>query len=30
VRDETGALVGRGSGVFKYRRGSEDPQGVPA
>ncbi len=29
VRDETGTLVGQGEGVFKYRRGSEDPQGEP-
>jgi uncharacterized protein (TIGR00369 family) len=30
VRDEAGTAVGRGSGVFKYRRGSEDPEGEPA
>lgn len=29
VRDGTGTLVGRGDGVFKYRRGSESPEGVP-
>jgi uncharacterized protein (TIGR00369 family) len=30
VRDEAGKLVGQGEGVFKYRRGSEDPEGEPA
>lgn len=29
VRDAAGDLVGRGDGVFKYRRGSESPEGVP-
>lgn len=29
VRDEAGTLVGHGEGVFKYRRGSEDPEGEP-
>lgn len=29
VRDEAGKLVGQGEGVFKYRRGSEGPEGEP-
>ena len=28
--DETGRLIATGEGTFKYRRGSEDPRGVPA
>ncbi|RDD63678.1 PaaI family thioesterase [Ferruginivarius sediminum] len=30
VRTAKGELVGRGEGVFKYRRGSETPEGLPA
>ena len=30
VRDEAGKLIGQGEGVFKYRRGSENPEGEPA
>lgn len=29
VHDDTGALIGRGEGVFKYTPGSGDPHGVP-
>jgi len=29
VRDQEGRLVGQGSCVHQYRRGSEDPRGVP-
>lgn len=29
VHDEKGTLVGRGEGVFKYRPGSEKPEGQP-
>jgi len=29
VHDEAGRLVGRGEGVFRYRRGSESPEGLP-
>jgi len=28
--DDTGRLIATGEGSFKYRRGSEDPKGVPA
>ena len=30
VRDQEGRLVGQGEGVFRYRGGSGDPQGIPA
>ena len=30
VQDETGAVVASAEGIFKYRKGSEDPNGVPA
>ena len=30
VRDQDGKLLAQGTGTFKYRRGSEDPEGVPA
>jgi len=30
VRDDEGRLVGRGEGVFRYRRGSESSEGLPA
>lgn len=30
VRDDDGTLIGRGEGVFKYRSGHGDPEGVPA
>lgn len=29
VRRQDGELVGHGEGTFKYRRGSESPEGVP-
>ena len=29
VRDDEGRLVARGEGVFRYRRGSESPEGSP-
>lgn len=29
VADEAGRLIGRGEGVFRYRRGSESPEGLP-
>jgi len=28
--DDSGRLIATGEGTFKYRRGSEDPKGVPA
>ena len=28
--DDAGRLIATGEGSFKYRRGSEDPKGVPA
>jgi uncharacterized protein (TIGR00369 family) len=30
VRDQDGRLIGQGDGVYRYRRGSEDPHGEPA
>jgi uncharacterized protein (TIGR00369 family) len=30
LTDDSGRLIATGEGVFKYRRGSEDPNGVPA
>ncbi len=30
VHDQNGKLLAQGAGTFKYRRGSEDPEGVPA
>lgn len=30
VRDQDGKLLAQGTGTFKYRRGSEDQEGVPA
>lgn len=30
VRDQNDRLIGEGGGVYKYRRGSEDPDGEPA
>ncbi len=30
VRDQTGRLIARGDGTFRYRRGSEKPEGQPA
>jgi uncharacterized protein (TIGR00369 family) len=30
VRDQNGKLLAQGAGTFKYRRGSENPEGVPA
>ncbi|WP_282607325.1 PaaI family thioesterase [Pelagibius sp. Alg239-R121] len=30
VRDQNGTLLAQGTGTFKYRRGSENPEGVPA
>lgn len=30
IRTESGALVATGSGVYRYRSGSESPEGVPA
>jgi len=29
VRDQDGTLIGQGDGVFRYRNGSEDPEGQP-
>lgn len=30
IRDERGRLIARGEGAFRYRRGSEAPEGEPA
>jgi uncharacterized protein (TIGR00369 family) len=30
VIDADGTVIGRGDGVFKYRRGSDKPEGTPA
>ena len=29
LRDQDGVLIGKGEGTFKYRRGSESPEGHP-
>lgn len=29
LRDQNGTLIGKGEGTFKYRRGSESPEGHP-